>query len=593
MDTNGERREAVGWGRMALAVSAVLGLQVALCVQGIDLTDEGFWASFYQSIFVSPSSVKYGFMYWLTGVVGGAWLKAFPSLGVLGLRLLSVGCQTITMALAWYVLRPFVRHASLGWGFLAGVVLIHNNILSFYANPFSALLLMASVACAWRFLRCLRLRWLVLSGAVVGLAVFARTPNILGVAGVSIPLLALLLKRPWSWRTAGRWCVCYVAGFAGGVVVTVGAMAALGHVSLFLDALRLLSEMGAGKGDQAHHSAGALVLHQLRVYGLTGVLALLGLAGAGGGGWFFARLAERMGPRAARTLSGAAAWGMAACLSYGFVRYSAMGLVYYVALAVGLSMAVHECMVLRVPADRAVAWWSALLLVLVLPLGSNVPHFIGRYALWLLLPLSVDGLRKLGGVREAGARTDSSCAQVCWPRLFCAAALAGVFIASAVLTVQQPYRDSQTRARLSAPLRTDQTLGLLTTPERAAVLSDLLQRLRPDVKPGDCLLAYADMPMVHVLTDTRPALENAWPKLYAPDVFGKKLSAVAGRNGRLPAVLRQLTNLGMSEWPLQPVPYLDAPSNLARTALLDHYLKSNGYTCKWQTDHFDFWVAPN
>src|SRR5580692_1672648 len=61
---------------------------VLVIFQGIDFNDEGFHLAFYQQIFNNPESVQYAFWGWLSGIVGGTFMKLFPYLGIWGIRLL-------------------------------------------------------------------------------------------------------------------------------------------------------------------------------------------------------------------------------------------------------------------------------------------------------------------------------------------------------------------------------------------------------------------------------------------------------------------------------------------------------------------------
>ena len=65
----------------------IIFIQIIFIFQGLDFADAGFAADFYRRIFSDPSSVQYNFMYWFTGIIGGSWLKLFPGLGLIGLRI--------------------------------------------------------------------------------------------------------------------------------------------------------------------------------------------------------------------------------------------------------------------------------------------------------------------------------------------------------------------------------------------------------------------------------------------------------------------------------------------------------------------------
>ena len=57
-------------------------IQIVFIFQGIDIADEGFHSTFYQQIYHNPQSVEYNFMYWFSGITGGAWLRLFPELWI-------------------------------------------------------------------------------------------------------------------------------------------------------------------------------------------------------------------------------------------------------------------------------------------------------------------------------------------------------------------------------------------------------------------------------------------------------------------------------------------------------------------------------
>ena len=98
-------------------------MQLPLLMSGIDLADTGFYMTFYRYIYTSPESVEYNFMYWLTGIVGGAWLSIFP--GIISLRVLAMLCN---VGCALLVGRAV---GSIG-GVMAGAVMV---IVGLYGAP--------------------------------------------------------------------------------------------------------------------------------------------------------------------------------------------------------------------------------------------------------------------------------------------------------------------------------------------------------------------------------------------------------------------------------------------------------------------------
>ena len=64
--------------------------QLFFIFQGLSLTDSGAYAIMYQNIFDAPESLEYFFNYWLSSILGGLWLKLFPFMGLLGLRIFGI-----------------------------------------------------------------------------------------------------------------------------------------------------------------------------------------------------------------------------------------------------------------------------------------------------------------------------------------------------------------------------------------------------------------------------------------------------------------------------------------------------------------------
>src|SRR5260221_11550879 len=76
----------------------IICVRVIFIFQGLDFADSGFGADFYSRIFSDPSTVQYNFMYWFTGILGATWLKLFPGLGLLGLRIAGALFTTATFS---------------------------------------------------------------------------------------------------------------------------------------------------------------------------------------------------------------------------------------------------------------------------------------------------------------------------------------------------------------------------------------------------------------------------------------------------------------------------------------------------------------
>lgn len=87
-----------------LAVICIV-VQIPPLFMGVELCDSGFYLTFYDNIYSHPECVEYNFMYYLSGLTGGALLKIMHT--ALGMRI--VGERSMCCVL--YALRLHSLHA--------------------------------------------------------------------------------------------------------------------------------------------------------------------------------------------------------------------------------------------------------------------------------------------------------------------------------------------------------------------------------------------------------------------------------------------------------------------------------------------------
>ena len=153
--------------------------QIILIFQGINWTDEGFYATFYHQIFNEPQVVEYNFMYWLSGLVGGTFVTLVPNSGLLGLRILGVIVTTSTIFFTYDLLKNFFKKSTLLLGLFMTTIFISNDPKELYYNNLSSLLFVFSIYLLFKGITKKQSYLIFFSGTVVALNVFVRLPNIL------------------------------------------------------------------------------------------------------------------------------------------------------------------------------------------------------------------------------------------------------------------------------------------------------------------------------------------------------------------------------------------------------------------------------
>ena len=119
--------------------------QVIFIFQGVDLSDEGFYATFYQQIYKNPEATQYNFMFWFSGIVGGAFDYVFGWLGIWGMRFAGVIVTTSTIIVTYNLLKKYLNPGYLKLGLLMVLLFINNNLKEIHYNDLSALFNMLAI----------------------------------------------------------------------------------------------------------------------------------------------------------------------------------------------------------------------------------------------------------------------------------------------------------------------------------------------------------------------------------------------------------------------------------------------------------------
>jgi hypothetical protein len=157
----------------------LFAFQIVFIFQGIDLSDSGFYATFYQQIYKNPETAQYNFMFWFSGIVGGAVTWLFPGLGLWGIRLAGVLVTTSTIIVTYNLLKRYLNPGYLKLGLLMVLLFINNNLKEVHYNDLSALLNMLTISFLFTGLKENKNWKLFVSGAFISLSTFTRLPNII------------------------------------------------------------------------------------------------------------------------------------------------------------------------------------------------------------------------------------------------------------------------------------------------------------------------------------------------------------------------------------------------------------------------------
>ncbi len=505
--------------------------------QGLDVTDTGFFLSNYQ-LFFEDANIRSVHAAWLTNVIGGIWWNLFGNIGVIGFKLLWVLMIWIGFYLAYRLLKPYTSKHLLGWALFITLLAVTNRGGNWFNyNTMTSVLYMAG---AWTLMEGLRQHsrsFLIASGFLLGISVFARLPNILAIGLAAIIVIHGILNNR-SLRTIINDLLFFSLGVLISLSAVLIAMEWLEHRQLFIEEVQHLFSQ-AKKADYHHSGSGLLYLFikDHIVAGIAGIACTLAIIGV-------SMLANKLfQPKTGLWwlsifgLAGIAT--VAFLLWHGFWRWTIPGIIYLVLIA-------YIFGVIKQSIEYRILALIALGVLVLVPLGSGNGIHNAIHGMWLALPIVLlffmQPTQPTVTIRNWKWLPESfNYAKVL--------VIVTLVLSSLTQAMSYTYRDSKNRLEMTATVEHLLLIGVLTTNERASVMQELLDELKEYVKPGDFIFAYEEISLIHFLTQTRPYLYHTWPMLEHPASFKKLIEKAEIERPLLPIVVRAKASTSVRDWP--------------------------------------------
>lgn len=591
-------------------ISLLIVYPLFFIFQGLDFTDQGYWLTGYQRIFEDPQSVTIMMPTWLSLVIGG--LVDLTGYGVISFRIAFVVVVWITIYLTYRLLRECFDRRQILFPLFVTLVYINKwgvNWVSY--NDLSALFFLVATIALWFGLQNKNAKWMLLSGAVIGLGVYLRIPNVTGIALI-VPIFFAGWLYGWRIRFSIRFVLVLLMGIACGLLVGLLVMHLLGHLSYFFDILAILQNQVAQPG--YHHSSSILLnlfIHDhIRALGYAFFVIVVIFVIA----WVkkqqfnnesyrnkYCHLGMRLGGIAIAII-------LAIYLEQGLRYRCAMPGFCYAVLMLGLFIEIK-----RNNPSHALLYFIALILLLIVPLGSNNGIGNAIYGSWLALPLSIMIIMRLpedhpsGSIYSGTFHNKNSLLKnktLVLPITnvkeirnfqkrfattgFYKVIVGAILLFSGHLAYVSTYRDSEDRGALSYGVAVPELMYVLTSKERSKVVGELLVELNGIIKPGDYLLAVGDIPMLNYLTHTRPFLSSSWTGILSQEQLASDLIEVKKNGKILPVIVRTKGSVHNPEWPNVEINNNYHGDN---EALIGEFMLNNGYRPKWENQWFEIWTS--
>jgi hypothetical protein len=239
-----------------------------------------------------------------------------------------------------------------------------------------------------------------------------------------------------------------------------------------------------------------------------------------------------------------------------------------------------------------------LFFLLSYPMGSSSGIYTaGKFCLWIAVPLAIDYLLGLKSVLlslslRSKAQQFAPSFQIQEQELSrLKAALIVLLIAVGLYNIYTyPFYDWNSRVKMTATLHNSKLKHIHTSPERAALVNELLDASDQHLTKDEYVITYALIPMVLYATDTKSYLHNSYPQVYKAAIFREDLENSLKRHQFLPTIVRQTkpTTAKASTWPEKNVAekYDDIPENRASSKVLQDFIDNHGYKVVWENAYF-------
>jgi len=580
--------------------------QILVIFQGIELADTGFYGSFYQQIFDNPQSVAYCFMFWLSGIIGGIFLKIFPFAGLFGLRILWVFVFLAIIVVAYRFLKKYVHTAYLQWSLFILTLHLNNDPKEFYYNNFSSLLYLVTAILLFNGLKSNRLMAIFGSGAIVSLNAFNRFPNILGV-GLAMAILYYGFIHKTEIKVIVKMLFSFMAGFLVTTGIVLLIMQLAGQLHIYLDALYILAGMGKRPVQinpaEDHYSIILMIKTIIHHFGVTVIVAILIIAGLISFYTMEDRI-KRLNPNI-NILFGI----IKLCFIALIVALVFRGTITNISInnvITGVCLVVGTAMILFSPNKEVnLLLFIGIFIMIVHPMGSSEGiRTVEKYSLWIVFPIVFDRIFSTVSLRinnrsERPGQSAGIYFFVSEKQL--TEAKKGVLILSIFsclyFTYYYPHSDWGNRATMIYPVNNKNMRFVYTSKERAELLNQLLEASAKYVHTGDIVFVYDCNALYHFMTDTKPYTRNPWPWLYLSNTFKTELENAEATNKYLPVIIMQTASTlvdDASYWPQRRSPndYLKNPTNIDRNKIMEEFITNHNYHEVWSNSYFKILIPP-
>jgi hypothetical protein len=236
------------------------------------------------------------------------------------------------------------------------------------------------------------------------------------------------------------------------------------------------------------------------------------------------------------------------------------------------------------------------MILVLIPLGSNVGISNSAFGMWLALPLTLIWLWRSDDLslplwfkisNKKLKPNNNFLITARGFRVFTITIIIALLFHSLIGAWKHTYLDSKNRFTMTHPISHPLLAGTYTTSERAKVVTELLDAMSNYTKPRDEVLAYNVIPTVHFLTETHPWLGNSWPDVMDTAKLAALINQKEQSGIKLSCIVRAKGNTYFNTWPIEIQPLATFWNQEESRHLFSEFEQRHGYRVVWSNKFFE------
>ena len=561
---------------------STFALSMLFVWQGLDFTDMGFWLTGYQQLYTHPDTIWA--LCWLSYFIGH-WVGLALGGGVLAYKLGYVVVVTTSAMVAYRLLASQFGNSRM----LAAMVLLTvfftrgfgGNWVGY--NELTALFYLTGAALLFFGLVGNRKPLVVLAGVVLGANLFVRFPNLLGITLVSTVWLQAWVYR-WTLRDIWVWSAWFLGGFTLGVALIWSLIVLHGHEAIYLQGIQAIFGEAVG-ANSPHAGSGLLNLFiSDHVQAFAKALSIVVI-----GSWIANWASKQKILLASVVILVGTLLLVYVIYVYGQWRTCIPGICYIVLLSIVFLES-------RKNPSLALLAFIAGMVLLLAPLGSTNGISNAVFGIWLALPLTLIWLWRSFDLafslcfKVSDDRFESNSSfsmEARGFRVFAITIVLALLIHSLAWAWRHTYLDSKNRYAMTHSIAHPLLVGTYTIAARAKVVTELLEAMPRFTKPGDEVLAYNGIPVVHFLTETHPWLGNPWLDFDGAEKVSALIRKKEQIGAKLPCIVRATGSTYVNSWPIDARPLATWWHQDETRRVFAEFEQRHGYVVAWSNDFFE------